>query len=1109
MPINGVSNSGNLAGLSNPAGGARSVRMALSDLAGGRSGVVIADSPSNVLAALGDLQAYSDRVGSLTITGAVPNLNISLRQLNANTDILSKLTTGAKVTVTGVLAAAANTVASNPKVTNLVVLDTAENISKNLGQLQNASNKLNSITQLGQPQPLILSASNVQANVSALNKISGFGVRVADTGANISSNIAALNALGKRLDVIGFTDKNTSISLSSRALLSDPTFARKLPQTANLTVTAPIADIAKTVADPRVKSINVVDSFYNITTNLNTLAKYRNKVTMVTQQETTRNTSTASEAASYASTYFSAQQKGKLPSLNISIADSASNIKTNIRNLIPLGSSLRSITQTDSTQSIIDLAASNASDCADVLKTIVGFTTSITDTTTAIGTKLDTLQALGSTLSRITLSDPDTTLTLSARQVVQDAATIKKIIPAKAIAITDTATNIASNLDKLRLSGITIESVTVSDPSTPMTITAQQLEDNSAILDLIASPKFSLIAADYNLLATYQSDSRIDSIQSIKNISITEAANFIATDPHDYKFDPDSASAKFIVADTSENILNQLDDLRRLIAWPSGHDRIEHLQALTVAAPDTTVDFSASIALQYPDVLAKIPTAQQRIVDTVANLTNNQTALLNLVNKPALIASDTATNLQSNLRQLQPLNERITRLEQTTQPATNMVFSFASINGNESLLSKINGFTVSIKDTTANLNNNLDRLTSIASVLDDKLTLILPTNQVTVPPITAARYVATSKAEQRLAMPIANIVDSGANISRYLDQLQSAQTKIGSITLMGNANVLSLTPQQLRDNTGVLSKISGTFKLVIQDALISDLPTLTANSQVSGISVRDTASNVAASLQALNVLGNTLTAIRPMDSDTVLNLSASQVTQFSRTIDLASRIDASGIDGFQVSVKDSAAAITQNLAGLRNLGARLVSFEAIGGNTAPTKIKADDALLFTRSIGLAVAVEDTADSISKNFDALSRLGQTLGPRVTSIIQTQPADLVLNARQLQMDFNAALIDPTTGILSKLIVNSAIVTDPITKVTTQYTTPYRIALQDTSANISRYVDVLPEVNAHLASIKQLGFATPLNISREQAKAAEPALSKIISAYSVQSPYIPATY
>ena len=1097
MPINGVSNNGNLAGLSNPAGGARSVRMALSDLAGGRSGVVIADSPSNVLAALGDLQAYSDRVGSLTITGAVPNLDISLRQLNANTDILSKLTTGAKVTVSGVLAAAANTVASNPKVTNLVVLDTAENIAKNLGQLQNASNKLNSITQIGQPQPLILSASNVQANVSALNKISGFGVRVADTGANISSNIAALNALGKRLDVVGFTDKNTSISLTSSALLSDPTFARKLPQTANLTVTAPIADIAKVVADPRVKSINVVDSFYNITTNLNALAKYRSKVTMVTQQETTRNTSTASEAASYANTYFSAQQKGKLPPLNISIADSASNIKTNIRNLIPLGSSLRSITQTDSTQSIIDLAATNASDCADVLKTIVGFTTSITDTTTAIGTKLDTLQALGSTLSSITLSDPDTTLTLSARQVVQDAATIKKMIPAKAIAIADTATNIASNLDKLRQSGITIESVTVSDPSTPMTITAQQLEDNADTIGLIDAPLFNLREVSYADLSTYQNDARVQTIDTVINISLAQASSLILDDPHN-KFDADSTT--YQITDAPSTILSNLDTVRT---------HIGNIAKIEATPAGSTFDFSVSTALQYADVLAKIPTAQQRIVDTVANLTNSQTALLNLVNKPALIASDTATNLQSNLRQLQPLNERITRLEQNTQPATNMVFSFASINGNESLLSKINGFTVSIKDTTANLNNNLDRLTSIASVLDDKLTLILPTNQVTVPPITAARYVATSKAEQRLAMPIANIVDSGANISRYLDQLQSAQTKIGSITLMGNANVLSLTPQQLRDNAGVLSKISGTFKLVIQDALISDLPTLAANSQVSGISVRDTASNVAASLQALNAFGNTLTAIRPMDSDTVLNLSASQVTQFSRTIDLASRIDASGIDGFQVSVKDSAAAITQNLAGLRNLGARLVSFEAIGGSTAPTKIKADDALLFTRSIGLGIAVEDTADSISKNFDALSRLGQTLGPRVTSIIQTQPADLVLNARQLQMDFNAALIDPTTGILSKLIVNSAKVTDPITKVTTQYTTPYRIALQDTSANISRYVDVLPEVNAHLASIKQLGFATPLNISREQAKAAEPALSKIISAYSVQSPYIPATY
>ena len=127
----------------------------------------------------------------------------------------------------------------------------------------------------------------------------------------------------------------------------------------------------------------------------------------------------------------------------------------------------------------------------DALSVLTGaFMLGITDTAATVVATIDALgelAALGDVTS-ITLTDGGTpALALSATQAGDDAAALAVIAGAYTVAVTDTAADVAANLDALQALGTNLTGITLTDTGTPtIAITQAQLTADAGALAAIA-----------------------------------------------------------------------------------------------------------------------------------------------------------------------------------------------------------------------------------------------------------------------------------------------------------------------------------------------------------------------------------------------------------------------------------------------------------------------------------------------------------------------------------------------------------------------------------------------------------------------------------------------
>ena len=137
----------------------------------------VSDTAANVVANLAVLQtqAVAGKLASITLTDSTtPTLALTAAQLAADATALGKITSAYNLTISGVLAANAATVAGTAHVTSETVSDTAANVVANLAALQTqaAAGKLTSIVLTNSTTPtLALTAAQLAADATALGKI--------------------------------------------------------------------------------------------------------------------------------------------------------------------------------------------------------------------------------------------------------------------------------------------------------------------------------------------------------------------------------------------------------------------------------------------------------------------------------------------------------------------------------------------------------------------------------------------------------------------------------------------------------------------------------------------------------------------------------------------------------------------------------------------------------------------------------------------------------------------------------------------------------------------------------------------------------------------------
>jgi len=205
--------------------------------------VTVSDTAADVLANIAALQALGSQLTSITLTDATtPTLALTATQLTTDSAVLGKISSAFSLTVSGVLAANAASVAGQAHVTTIAVSDTAADVLANIPALQAIGSQLASITLTNSTTPtLALTATQLTVDSAVLGKISSaYNITVSDTAADVLANITALEALESSGKVSSVTVSDTAANV-----LANISSLRSLENSGNITAIT----IADTTAD--------------------------------------------------------------------------------------------------------------------------------------------------------------------------------------------------------------------------------------------------------------------------------------------------------------------------------------------------------------------------------------------------------------------------------------------------------------------------------------------------------------------------------------------------------------------------------------------------------------------------------------------------------------------------------------------------------------------------------------------------------------------------------------------------------------------------------------------------------------------------------------------
>ena len=259
--------------------------------------ITVSDTSTNFITNIAALQtlATGTKLASITLTDSgTPTLPLTAVQYSADGAALGKITSAYNLTVSGVTAANASTVAGNSHVTSLTVFDTGANVATNIAAIQTIVAKVSSITLTDGTTPTLpLTAAQYAADTAALAKITSAynlsisgvtaanastvagaahvtSITVSDTAQNVKNNIAALQTLATngKLASITLTDGTTpTITLTEAQMVADAAALSKISSAYNLTLTGGGTTTMPTGVAPRTVTLQSSSTPYTITAN--------------------------------------------------------------------------------------------------------------------------------------------------------------------------------------------------------------------------------------------------------------------------------------------------------------------------------------------------------------------------------------------------------------------------------------------------------------------------------------------------------------------------------------------------------------------------------------------------------------------------------------------------------------------------------------------------------------------------------------------------------------------------------------------------------------------------------------------------------------------------
>lgn len=952
--------------------------------------VNILDNAAAIASHLDDLQDLG--VQLKTVKSSDANLfSVDASQLQRDTAVLGKIYKGYQLAVFNVDASTALNLRTNKKVVTLDVVDTAQNVSKNLVLMDQLGSQLHSIRITDADSNLTMTSEDFMRHVSVLSKLvkadksSDAGHKLEIT--NASAVDAATLLTDARVDKIYVADTSASIALN----LDD------------LSLNTKVQSISQT---GRATALNI------------TAAQVSNALFAKFKENYSLNVSGVSASAAFGLV----ANNGHIASL--SVTGDANAIQTNLAHLAALGKTLTSISQTDPSTSL-SLTAGNWTSYLGALSKIVGGygvelegvsaakalsmgsdahvrAVKVSDTAAAISANLDALQGLAGKLTSITQSDYTAGADSPAIQITgQQYSANFTGAQTNPGTLTKLGTNYKLSVQKARADQIaTLANNTAHVKDIQVVDTVNNMAANLSTLQTVLSRQ-ALPDSDSDKLAMVPITMTMTGVPSAFTLTRAQLSQYdgaLATISGSYAVkvtdalvsDVDTLNLNNHVLSIGVNAsTNDLSDANKLATLRALGPKLSSLQQTTPISPLT---LPVSVWNVNAALLDKVQGYRVALTGVTAASAD---VLMKNEHVQSLSIEDSSAEISRNFDKLSNLSPKIDSIQKNN--TDNLKLSYSQWSTGSATLAKIlpalsSGSQIDIQVATAEdakvlFVNGGDAIASIA------------------------------------------VTDSAENISAHLSDLMD-NTKVQSIKLTGPSTPITLSMAQLTAASPKIKtweKIQGAYGLAVTNAELENLTDLMANTHVVNAELKGSSISIASALPNLAAAGAKLKSLKLTDPSlspnvTTMSLNYSDFQKYRSILGMikepfslsltdmtASAAAAVSQDTqfkiSQLSVKDTAANIATNLDALHGLGAKLIALAATDpGAEAPimsiSGIQAiadadvlakitPDANNRTYSLNVtqsdmaqaiqllqnshvqSINVTDTADNLSNQFDVLS------------------------------------------------------------------------------------------------------------------------------------------
>ena len=1026
--------------------------------------VAVSDTGADVAANLDALQALANAslLSSVTLTdGSTPTLSVTALQLTDDADALAAIGSDYDLAVTDVAAADAVTVAALTGVTSVSVADTAANVVTNLDDLETLATDtiLASVflTDTGLPT-LTITATQLTDDTDALALIAGAydlavtsvaaadaatvaaepfvtSVSISDTAANVVTNLDALQALATAgvLGSITLTDGGTpTLSLTQAQLATDAGAITAITGSYDISTSSVLAGSAASVAaETGVTALTVADTAANIVANLAAL-------------ETLAGDSVLT---------------------SITLIDPGTPVLTVTATQLSGDATALGLISGSYDLAVTGVTAANAATVAAVSHVT---SVSVSDTAANVATNINSLQTVVSSLAAIALTDGGTpTLTITGTQFASDSGALGAITSAYHLAVTsvaagsaatvganshvtsitvsDTAANVATNIDALQSVASKLATFSLTDGGTPtMTISYTQLINDATALGKISG------SFDITVSGTLAAD-----------------AATAATKSH---------VTSILVSDTAAHVVTSLSSLETLATGGT-------LTSVTLTDGGTpTLTLTYTQLSSDPDALATIVSAYHLAITSVA-AANAATVAAN-THVTSISVSDTSANVASNIDSLESIASVLTAIAVSDGTNTITITALQAASDYTALSQLTGTYKIGVSDTAANISSHFDALQTLEQFSTTKLTITPSDGATNNINISATQAVSDAGAIGRLASGTFHITvtDTAANVSANFGTLQglvSPTVKLNDVVLTdGGTPTVSITYTQYTAATGttVLGDIAGSYHLAVSAVSIAHITTVLGGTNVVSVSVSDTAANISSNLGTLqtDAAAGTVTGITVTNNSTPVSFTYTQLSSdstalgiftgtYSFNVTAVSIANSSTVLAVShvaaVNISDTAANVQSNIDSLQTLFAnsQLTGIVLTDGGTPSMTLTAakgvnDTSALNAISSTFHLTINDTAANVQSHIDGLQALYAAIGSSdLTAITLTDGGTPTITISALQ------------GTNDKDVIN-------------KITSAFHMTVSDTAANVVANLTGLETINTKITSVALTDGGTP---------------------------------